>query len=81
MKHRNVLKEKCLLDVATFYVLISMSCRVSSMVARWCSGYHTQLVYGKKWVRILLGTQTFLSFQRHVSKAACKLFTSFYQCF
>ena len=51
------------------------SCHISSVVTQWCSGYHSRLVLREARVRILLGTR--VSFQRYVSKATGKLFTSF----
>ena len=46
-----------------------LSTQISSVVTRWCSGYHARLVLAGDAVRILLRTQIFLSLQRCVSKA------------
>ena len=62
-------------DICVFYgssptLLTSISCHISSVVTRFCSGYYARLV---TWVRILLATRIFLLFERRMSKATGEL--------
>ena len=53
------------------------SCHISSVVTQWCSGYHARLVLRGGAGSNPARDTSFLSFQRYVSKATGKLFTSF----
>ena len=68
-------------DICVFYgssptLLTSISCHISAVVTRCCSGCHARLVTR---VRILLATRIFLLFERRMSKATGELCASFFQ--